>query len=67
MMGLRGFQTKRELKEAVGKRPKFIETSVFGAEYKGAGTYVVVGPDPYRSRKWYAEITVADGVIAKVK
>jgi hypothetical protein len=23
----------------------------------------VVGPDPYQSRKWYAKVTVRDGVI----
>jgi hypothetical protein len=67
MMGIRGFETKKQLKDAIGKPPRFIETSLFGAEYKGDGTYTVVGPDPYRSRKWYATITVVNEVITKVR
>ena len=65
MMGISGFKTKKELKAAIGKRPRFIETSMFGAEFKGDGSYTVVGPDPYK-RVWYATITVKDGLIAKV-
>ncbi len=65
MMGISGFQTKKELKGAIGERPNFIETSMFGAEYKGDGEYCVVGPDPYK-RNWFATITVVDGRIAKV-
>lgn len=64
MMGA-SYPTKKACKEAIGQEPKFIETSVFGPEYNGDGTYVVVGPDPY-CRKWYAQVTVKDGVIAKV-
>lgn len=44
-----------------------IETSMFGPEYKGDGTYVVVGPDPYTNRKWFAEVKVEKGMIVKVK
>ena len=66
MMGIRGFKTKKELKAAVGqRRPSFIETSMFGNEYKGDGEYTIVGPDPY-DRRWYATITVKDGLISKV-
>ena len=66
MMGIYGYKTKKELKAGIGKNPSFIETSVFGPEYKGDGRYTVVGPNPYRDRKWYATITVIDGKIAKV-
>ena len=65
MMGISGFKTKKELKQAVGTRPDFIETSFFGKEFKGDDVYVVVGPDPY-VRKWYATVTVVDGLIHKV-
>lgn len=64
-MGIRGFKTKKELKAAVGQVPRFIETSAFGPEFKGDGSYVVVGPDPYH-RRWFATVTVRNGVIAKV-
>ena len=65
MLGISGHKTKKSLKGAVGQTPNFIETSIFGAEYKGDGSYCVVGPDPY-VRKWFATVTVKDGVIAKV-
>ena len=65
MMGISGFKTKKELKNAIGTKPDFIETSWFGLEYKGDGKYAVVGPDPM-IRKWFAEITVVNGLIGKV-
>jgi len=66
MMGIYGFKTKKELKQAIGKEPSFIETSMFGAEYKGDGKYCVVGPCPFTKRSWYATITVKNGLIDKV-
>ena len=66
MMGIEGFKTKKELKEAVGTEPRFIETSFFGLEYKGDGKYTVVGPDPYRARNWYATVVISNGLISKV-
>lgn len=66
MMGIEGFKTKKELKEAIGTRPHFIETSIFGDEYKGDGNYAVVGPHP-TVRKWFAELTIVDGRIQKVR
>lgn len=66
MMGIVGFKTKKELKGAIGQSPRFIETSIFGSEYRGDGHYVIVGPSP-TIRKWYAEVFIKDGKIAKVK
>lgn len=47
-------------------------TSLFGDEYDGPiedapnGTYYVVGPDPYTSRKWYAQVIKGEnGVVVK--
>jgi hypothetical protein len=57
--------TKKALREAVAAKPAAVSleaTSVFGNEYDGPldlapdGTYTVVGPDPYTSRRWYANI-----------
>jgi len=69
MMGYYGnFKSKKALRESeMGKEPRFMETSMFGKEYRGDGTYSVVGPDPYTSRKWYATITVHQGRIVGVK
>ena len=65
MMGIYGYKTKKELKEDIGNTPRFIETSMFGKEYTGDGSYAVVGPDIY-IRKWFATVTVTDGLISKV-
>lgn len=65
MMGAT-YETKKELEQAVGKALKYVETSMFGDEYKADGTFCVVGPSPTR-RKWYAEVTMKDGLIARVQ
>jgi hypothetical protein len=65
MMGA-NYKTKKDLKAAVGQSLDYIETSMFGPEFKENGSFCVVGPSPY-VRKWYAEITMKDGKIAKVK
>jgi hypothetical protein len=66
MMGAR-YKTKKDLKASVGQRLDYIETSMFGPEYKANGKFAVVGPDPYNNRKWYAQVTMKDGLIAKVE
>ena len=66
-MGIYGFKTKKELKTAIGTKPNFRETSHFAPEYKGDGVYPVVGPDPYTARNWFAQITITNGLISKVK
>ena len=66
MMGA-SYPTKKALKASIGKELRFIETSLFGREYRPNGTFCVVGPDPYRNRKWYAEVTMENGLIKKVK
>ena len=59
------YKTKKALKEAVGQPLRYVETSIFGPEYKDNGTLTVVGPSPYE-RKWFATVTMVDGKIAKV-
>lgn len=59
------YPTKKQLKANVGQPLMYEETSMFGLEYKANGTFAVVGPSPY-NRKWYAQITMKDGLIAKV-
>lgn len=65
MMGIHGFTHKKQLKAGLGQIPEFIETSMYGKEFHGDGTYTVVGPSP-QVRKWYATVTVTNGLIAKV-
>jgi hypothetical protein len=64
MMGA-SYPTKKALKENIGKSLFYVETSLFGAEYKENGTFCVVGPSPYE-RKWYASVTMENGLIKKV-
>ena len=66
MMGA-SYKTKKSMREHIGEPLRYIETSFFGPEYHGDGEYTVVGPDPYRKRSWFGQVTVVNGVIAKVK
>jgi len=66
MMGA-PYKSKKELKTHVGKPIRVIETSFFGLEYKANGVFCVVGPCPYTNRKWYAEVTMKNGLIEKVR
>jgi hypothetical protein len=59
------YNTKKELKASVGKPLRYVETSMFGDEFTPNGKFAVVGPDPY-VRKWFAEVTMKDGLIEKV-
>jgi len=64
-MGAR-YKPKKALKESIGKPLRFIVASMFGSEYKENGKFCVVGPCPYTNRKWYAEVTMENGLIKKV-
>ena len=61
------YKTKKLLKGAKGCPLLHIETSIFGQEYRDNGTFCVVGPCPYTNRKWFASVTMKDGLIASVK
>ena len=64
-------KSKKALREEIaqGYAPLLEATSWFGNEFDGPvslapdGTYSVVGPDPYRDRRWYATVTVRDGKV----
>ena len=64
MMGAT-YKTKKVLKESIGQSLRYVETSMFGEEYRANGTFCVVGPSPYQ-RKWFTSVTMKDGIIAKV-
>lgn len=67
MLEARGYKTKKDLKACVGKRLKFVETSLFGNEYQSTGEVIMVGPDAKDNRKWFAIITMENDLIKKVK
>ena len=60
------YPTKKQLKESIGAPLNYTETSLFGAEFKPNGKFAVVGPSPY-NRKWFAEVTMKNSLIARVK
>jgi len=69
--GISGVSTKKELKTKVGRAVSevgFYEVSLFGTEIPGTtGRFTVAGPDARRNRKWFASVTVKDGIITKVE
>jgi len=65
MMGA-SYKTKKDLKAAIGQPLKYVETSWHGPEYRATGQFCVVGPCARTNRKWYAEVTMAEGKIVKV-
>lgn len=62
------YSSKKELKECIGQKLKFRETSLFGPEYKDNGTLTgcnrphITG----HKREFFANVEMADGLIAKV-
>jgi hypothetical protein len=59
------YPTKKALKASIGMSLHYGETSMFGSEYRTDGTLTVVGPTEYK-RKWFAQVTMVQGKIAKV-
>ena len=60
------YATKKALKGAIGQPLRYVETSLYGTEYKADGKLTFVGPGPY-DRKFYGTVTMKDGLIAKVQ
>jgi hypothetical protein len=63
------YASKKDLKASVGKPLRYIETSMFGAEYKPSG--MLTGANrPHitgKGREFFAQVTMNDGIIASVK
>ena len=66
MLGAVGYKTKKSLKENVGNRLQYTETSMFGDEYRENGDLTIVGPCAHTNRKWFANVTMEKGLIKKV-
>ena len=63
------YPSKKELKTKVGEPLRYIETSMFGEEYKPDGVLVVANRPHITGlgREFFAQVTMKDGLIAKVK
>jgi hypothetical protein len=63
------YNSKKDLKACIGQPLNYIETSMFGAEYVDDG-YMVCANRPHitgKGREFFAEVTMSEGLIAKVK
>ena len=65
------YESKKQLKENIGKRLKFTETSFFGEEYKSYGSIVGCNrpydPRGTGKREFFAEVSMEDDLIKGVK
>lgn len=62
------YDTKKLCKAAIGQPLKYVETSMFGPEYKADSTITVVHRPHItgRGREWFGQITMRNGKIEKV-
>jgi hypothetical protein len=62
------YPSKKELKENIGKPLRYMETSMFGPEYRDNGTIVVCNRPHITGlgREFFAEVKMRDGLIEKV-
>ena len=70
-MMILNYPSKKELKENIGQSLRYTETSMFGPEYVDDGRFAGCNrpwhPDGTGTREFFAEVTMQDGKIAKVK
>lgn len=63
------YATKKALKEAIGQRLRYTETSLFGPEYRPNG-FLTVANRPHITglgKEFFANVTMTNGLIEKVK
>jgi hypothetical protein len=63
------YPSKKVLKENVGKRLRYIETSMFGDEYVSTGKLTGANRPHItgQGREFFATVTMKDGLIARVE
>jgi len=63
------YPSKKVLKENIGNRLRYIETSVFGPEYKSNGMLVVANRPHITGlgREFFAQVLMENDLIVKVK
>jgi hypothetical protein len=67
-MMLAPYNSKKALKECIGQRLHYIETSAFGKEYLSTGTFCVANRPSITGcgREFFAEVTMENDLIKKV-
>ena len=63
------YPTKKAMKECIGQPLRFQETSIFGAEYSPNGRLTGCNRPHLtgHKREFFANVTMKDGLIAKVQ
>jgi hypothetical protein len=63
------YPSKKDAKAAIGKPLRFIETSMFGDEYRPNGVLTVANRPHITGigREWFGQITMENGLIKSVK
>lgn len=64
------YPSKKALKESIGSRLKYQETSMFGPEYRSNGPFVASNRPAItgiKGREFFAKITMKDDLIYKVE
>jgi len=63
------YPSKKALKESIGSKLNYIETSLFGAEFNPNGTFPGANRPQVtkQGREFFATVTMKDGLIFKVK
>jgi hypothetical protein len=63
------YSSKKELKENIGQTLRFLETSMFGPEYEPNGTLTGCNRPHITGykREFFANVTLNNGIITKVK
>ena len=63
------YPSKKILKENIGNRLRYIETSIFGPEYRSNGTLTGANRPHItgKGREFFANVTMQDDLIIKVK
>jgi hypothetical protein len=62
------YPSKKVLKECIGKPLNFIETSLFGAEFRENGKLVGANRPHItgQGREFFAQVVMVDGLVSKV-
>ena len=68
-MLIANYPSKKDCKANIGKRLRYIETSMFGEEYKDNGSFAVANRPHITGlgREWFGQIVMKDGLIVSVK
>lgn len=63
------YPSKKECKANIGKPLRYIETSLFGPEYRDNGIMTVCNRPHITGlgREWFGRVTVRNGIIEKVE